>query len=84
MKKVTLYLSDKLGDPETGKQLQMWGVELKGTSTQVGLIWECLKRFGAIDVTHHSELETLRKCEADLKRARETADAFELNDPDQE
>ena len=30
MKKITLYLSDKLGDPETGKQLQMWGVELTG------------------------------------------------------
>ena len=84
MKKVTLYLSDKLGDPETGKRLQMWGVELKGTSTQVGLILECLRRFGEIDVTHHSELETLRKCEEDLKRARKTANAFELNDPDQE
>ena len=84
MKKVTLYLSDKLSDPETGKKLQMWGVELKGTSTQVGLIWECLRRFGEIDVTDPSERAILRKCEADLKKARETADEFELNDPDQE
>ena len=83
MEKVTLYLSDKLHDPETNKQLQMWGVELRGTSTQIGLIWECLRRFGEIDVTHHSEIETLRKCEAALKKARETADEFELNDPDQ-
>ena len=84
MKTVTLCLSDRLGDPETDKRLQMSGVELKGTSTQIGLIWECLRRFGEIDVTHYSELEILRKCEADLKRARETADEFELNDPDQE
>ena len=84
LKKVKLYLSDKLGDPETDKTLQMWGVELTGTSVQIGLIWECLRRFGEIDVTHPSELKILKKCEADLKKARETADAFELNDPDQE
>ena len=84
LKKVKLYLSDKLGDPETDKTLKMWGVELTGTSAQIGLIWECLRRFGAIDVTHPSELKILKKCEAALKKARETADAFELKDPDQE
>ena len=62
----------------------MSGVEIKGTSTQVGLIWDCLKRLGEIDVAHEFDLKTLRKCEADLKKARETADEFELNDPDQE
>ena len=84
MKKVKLYLRDRLSDPETGKRLQMSGVELTGTSVQIGLIWECLRRFGEIDVTHESELTTLKKCEADLKRARVTANEFELNDPDQE
>lgn len=84
MKKVTLHIADRLGDPETGRRLQMLGVEIKGTSTQVGLIWDCLRRFGEIDVAHEPDLAILRKCEADLKKARETADEFELNDPDQE
>lgn len=84
MKTVRLHLRKKLYDPETGKILQLGGVVLEGTSIEVGLIYECLRRFGPIDISSEAELEILRKCEADLKRARETANEFELIDPDQE
>lgn len=54
------------------------GIVLEGTSIEVGLIYECLRRFGPIDISSEAELEILRK------RARETANEFELIDPDQE
>ena len=85
MKKVSLTLYKKIYDPETngGKaELNMTGVVLSGTPAQVGLIFECLRKFGPLDVINHENLKILEQCEASLKKARENGNDFQLNDPD--
>lgn len=86
MKKVSLTLYKHIYDPETEgglARLSMAGVELSGTPAQVGLIFECLNRFGGrLDVMNEEYLAILEQCEDALKKARENGNKFQLNDPD--
>ena len=60
----------------------MVGVVLNGTPAQLGLIFECLSRFGPLDVMSEENLKILEHCEDSLKKSRENGNKFQLNDPD--
>ena len=86
MKRVSLELFKHIYDPETEgglARLGMTNVVLSGTPAQVGLIFECLNRFGGrLDVINEENLKILEQCEDALKQARENGNEFQLNDPD--
>lgn len=86
MKKVSLTLYKHVWDPETEgglARLNMTGVVLSGTPAQVGLIFECLNRFGGrLDIMNEEDFKILEQCKGSLKKARENGNEFQLNDPD--
>lgn len=71
MEKVSLTLYKHIYDPETEgglARLNMAGVVLNGTPAQLGLIFECLSRFGPLDVMSEENLKILEHCEDSFKK----------------
>ena len=84
MKEVTLHLSNRLQDPESGKSAVLTGVKLTGNPVQVGLIFECLRKFkGSPDIPSiPRHIKILEECQEALKRARQADNEYgELEDP---
>ncbi len=72
MKEVTLILSGRLKDPETGKSVILGGAKLTGTPLQVGMIFEHLMSLpGAPDLIGvATNIEIYRESKLALKRVR--------------
>ena len=72
MKEVTLILSGRLTDPETGKSVMLNGTKLTGTPLQVGMIFEHLMSLpGAPDLIGVTRnIEVYRESKLALKRVR--------------
>ncbi len=72
MKEVTLILSGRLKDPETGKSVILGGSKLTGTPLQVGMIFEHLMSLpGAPDLIGvATNIEIYRESKLALKRVR--------------
>ena len=72
MKEVTLILSGRLKDPDTGKSVTLGGAKLTGTPLQVGMIFEHLMSLpGAPDLVGVSaNIEVYREGKLTLKRVR--------------
>ena len=72
MKEVTLILSGRLTDPETGKSVMLNGTKLTGTPLQVGMIFEHLMSLpGAPDLIGVARnIEVYRESKLALKRVR--------------
>ena len=72
MKEVTLILSGRLRDPETGKSVILGGAKLTGTPLQVGIIFEHLMSLpGAPDLIGvATNIEVYRESKLALKRVR--------------
>ena len=72
MKEVTLILSGRLKDPETGKSVRLGGAKLTGTPLQVGMIFEHLMSLpGAPDLVGvATNIEVYRESKLALKRTR--------------
>ena len=72
MKEVTLILSGRLKDPETGKSVILSGAKLTGTPLQVGMIFEHLMSLpGAPDLIGvATNIEVYRESKLALKRVR--------------
>lgn len=72
MKEVTLILSGRLTDPETGKSVILGGAKLTGTPLQVGMIFEHLMSLpGAPDLIGvTANIEVYRESKLTLKRVR--------------
>ena len=72
MKEVTLILSGRLTDPETGKSVMLNGTKLTGTPLQVGIIFEHLMSLpGAPDLIGvATNIEVYRESKLALKRVR--------------
>ena len=76
MKEVTLILSGRLRDPETGKTVMLGGTKLTGTPLQVGIIFEHLMALpGAPDLIGvATNIEVYRESKLALKRVRRIQD----------
>lgn len=72
MKEVTLILSGRLKDPETGKSVMLNGTKLTGTPLQVGMIFEHLMSLpGALDLIGiAANIEVYREGKLALKQIR--------------
>ena len=72
MKEVTLILSGRLKDPETGNSVILGGAKLTGTPLQVGMIFEHLMSLpGAPDLIGvATNIEIYRESKLALKRTR--------------
>lgn len=86
MKEVTLILSGRLTDPETGKSVMLNGTKLTGTPLQVGIIFEHLMSLpGAPDLIGVStNIEIYREGKLALKRVRciQNNSTGDYTDPD--
>ena len=84
MKEVTLILSGRLRDPETGKTVMLGGTKLTGTPLQVGIIFEHLMALpGAPDLIGvATNIEVYRESKLALKRVRRIQDNRTVVDTD--
>jgi hypothetical protein len=86
VKEVTLILSGRLTDPETGKSVMLAGATLTGTPLQVGMIFEHLMSLpGAPDLIGvTTNIEIYRESKLALKRVRciQLNHTGEYSDPD--
>ena len=88
MKEVTLILSGRLRDPETGKTVMLGGTKLTGTPLQVGMIFEHLMSLpGAPDLIGvATNIEVYRESKLALKRVRcvqsNCTENYNYKDPD--
>ena len=85
-KEITWVLMGKLRDPETGREVYVTGMTLKGTPLQVATAFEALREVSPgvdLSVNDDSDAEIYKIGEETLKSVRgDPSDAYVYDDPD--
>ena len=86
MKRVTMVLSGRIEDPETGSDLYLSGATIQGTPSQVALLFECLFSMpGKTDVfvPDQEAQDIYNMCKDTLKNVRASQKSVDsYDDPD--